>query len=155
MVGAEHADRPPTPPRCPEGDVSVHDVARAGFDDPTDYEIARPSYPPDAVAWIAEHVRIGAGAQALDLAAGTGKLTRLLVPYGADLLAAEPVPGMRAGFPRLVPGVPIVAATAEALPFATASLDAVTVAQAFHWFDFDAATAELARVLRPRGRLAL
>jgi len=58
----------------------VHEVAAAGFSDAVDYEAARPSYPPDAVAWLVEHLRIGPGARVVDLAAGTGKLTRLLAP---------------------------------------------------------------------------
>jgi len=73
----------------------VHEVAKAGFSDPGDYEAARPSYPPDAIDWLVEHLRISPGRRVVDLAAGTGKLTRLLVPAGADLVAAEPVAGMR------------------------------------------------------------
>ena len=61
----------------------VHDVAAAGFNDPADYEAARPSYPPDAVAWFVEQLRIAPGRRVADVAAGTGKLTRLLVPTGA------------------------------------------------------------------------
>lgn len=133
----------------------VHNVAAAGFNDPADYEAARPSYPPDAVAWFVEHLRLGPGRLAADLAAGTGKLTRLLVPSGADLFAIEPVPGMRATFHRLLPDIPLLAGTAEALPVAPGAVDAITVAQAWHWFDHDRATAEAARVLRPGGRLGL
>jgi SAM-dependent methyltransferase len=133
----------------------VHDIAAAGFNDPGDYEAARPSYPPEAVAWFVENLRLTPGRRVADVAAGTGKLTRLLVPTGAELLAVEPVPGMRATFRRLLPVVPLVAATAEAMPFTAASLDAITVAQAWHWFDHDRATAETARVLRSGGRLGL
>jgi SAM-dependent methyltransferase len=133
----------------------VHEVAAAGFSDAVDYEAARPSYPPDAVAWFVEHLRIGPGARVVDLAAGTGKLTRLLAPAGADLIAAEPVAGMRELFRAAVPGVPLLSCTAEQLAFRDASLDAVTVAQAFHWFDHDRAVAELARVVRPGGRVGL
>ncbi len=133
----------------------VHNVAAAGFNDPGDYEAARPSYPPDAVEWLVEHLRIAPGTRAGDLAAGTGKLTRLLAPTGADLLAVEPVPGMRATFRRLLGTIPLVAGTAEAMPFAGATFDAITVAQAWHWFDHDRATAEMARVLKPGGRLGL
>jgi SAM-dependent methyltransferase len=133
----------------------VHEVAAAGFNDPADYEAARPSYPPEAVAWLVEHLHIGAGSRVCDLAAGTGKLTRLLAPTGAHLLAAEPVVGMRATFHELLPAIPVVAATAEALPFAPASLDAMTVAQAWHWFDAERAAAECARVIKPGGGLGL
>jgi SAM-dependent methyltransferase len=133
----------------------VHNVAAAGFNDPVDYEAARPSYPPEAVEWFVEHLRIGPGRRVADVAAGTGKLTRLLAPAGADLLAVEPVEGMRATFRRLLPGIPLVAATSEAMPFGPATLDAVTVAQAWHWFDHERATAEMARVLPPGGCLGL
>jgi SAM-dependent methyltransferase len=135
--------------------VGVHEVAAAGFDDPRDYEAARPSYPPDAVRWVRDNLRLDGAARACDLAAGTGKLTRLLAASTSGLFAIEPVAGMRTVLHGLLPRLPIAAGTAEAMPVATATLDAVTVAQAFHWFDFDAAVAELARVLRPAGRLGL
>ncbi|MGO9873408.1 MAG: class I SAM-dependent methyltransferase [Acidimicrobiia bacterium] len=133
----------------------VHEVAAVGFSNPADYEAARPSYPHDAVAWLVEHLRIGPGHHVVDLAAGTGKLTRLLTSTGADLVAAEPVAGMRATFRTFVPDVPVVATTAEQLAFRDGSIDAVTVAQAFHWFDHDRAIAELARTVRGGGRVGL
>ena len=133
----------------------VHEVAAAGFSDPGDYEAARPSYPPEAVAWFVENLRIEPGRTVVDLAAGTGKLTRLLVPAGADLVAAEPVAGMRDTFLTILPDIPIVATTAEQLAFRDGSLDAVTIAQAFHWFDHDRALAALRRALRPNGRVGL
>lgn len=133
----------------------VHNVAAAGFNDPGDYEAARPSYPPDAVAWFVEHLHIAPGQRVADVAAGTGKLTRLLVPAGAALLAVEPVAGMRATFHELLPEIPLVAGTAEAMPFADATLGAITVAQAWHWFDHERASSEAARVLRKGARLGL
>jgi SAM-dependent methyltransferase len=133
----------------------VHDVAAAGFSEPSDYEAARPSYPDDAVAWFVDRLQLTAGRRVADVAAGTGKLTRLLIPTGADLLAVEPVAGMRASFARILPDIPVVAGTSEALPLANASLDAITVAQAWHWFDHERASIEAARVLRPGGRLGL
>jgi SAM-dependent methyltransferase len=136
--------------------MPVHDVAASGFDAQADaYERARPSYPPDAVAWFVENLRIGPGARVVDLAAGTGKFTRLLLPFGSDLVADEPVEGMARHLRATAPGVPLLSSTAEALPFARGSLDAVTVAQAFHWFDADAAFSELHRVIRPGGRVGL
>jgi SAM-dependent methyltransferase len=133
----------------------VHDVAAAGFNDPGDYEAARPSYPPDAVEWFVDHLRIAPGRRVADVAAGTGKLTRLLAPSGAALFGVEPVPGMRETLRRLLPELPLVAGTAEAMPFRAATFDAITVAQAWHWFDHERATAEMARVLKPGGRLGL
>jgi SAM-dependent methyltransferase len=136
--------------------MPVHDVAASGFDAQADaYERARPSYPPDAVAWFVEHLRIAPRSRVVDLAAGTGKLTRLLVPFGADLIAAEPVEGMARHLRSAAPDVPLFSSTAEALPLGAGSLDAVTVAQAFHWFDADAAFTELHRVLRDGGRVGL
>ena len=95
---------------------------------------------------------LGAGAAVLDLAAGTGKLTRPLAAAGLDVTAVEPVAEMRAVLP---PPVPALDGTAEAIPLGDATVDAVTVAQAFHWFDGEAALPEIARVLRPDGLLAL
>ena len=136
--------------------MAVHEVAEEGFGRGADvYERVRPSYPADAVAWLVDNLGLGPGGIVLDLAAGTGKFTRLLAPSGAAVLAAEPVEGMRRRFVAAVPGVPVVAAVAEALPIAPRSLDAVTVAQAFHWFDADRAFGEFARVLRPHGRVGL
>ena len=136
--------------------MDVHEVARVGFGREAEtYERSRPSYPPDAVAWLCRHLALGVGATVVDLAAGTGKLTGLLVPTGARIIAVEPLEGMHRVLCRVVPGVPVVAGTAEGLPFRATSLDAVTVAQAFHWFDADRAFAELARVLRPGGRVGI
>jgi SAM-dependent methyltransferase len=133
----------------------VHEVAAAGFSDPADYEAARPSYPPEAVAWFVETLGLTRSARVFDLATGTGKLTRLLVPTGAEVVAVEPVAGMRAAFREVLPEVPIVAGVAEKLPLRGACADAITVAQAWHWFDHDRANAEAARVLRPGGWLGL
>lgn len=134
----------------------VHEVARLGFGkEAGTYERSRPTYPPEVVSWLAEHLRLMTGTVVADLAAGTGKLTRLLVPTGADVVAVEPVDGMRQVFRRMLPGVAVVAGTAEAMPFRRSAFDAVTVAQAFHWFNAEAAFRELARVVRPGGRVAM
>jgi ubiquinone/menaquinone biosynthesis C-methylase UbiE len=82
---------------------------------------------------------------AVDLAAGTGKLSRRLVPSGARVIAVEPLDEMRAVLAREVPGAEAMAGTAEAMRLADASADAVTVGQAFHWFDAGRAVAEIAR----------
>ncbi len=136
--------------------VPVHRVADAGFDrEAAAYERARPGYPPECIGWFAEHLAIEPGREVLDLAAGTGKFTRLLEPLGARIVAAEPVVGMREVLHRTSPRVPVLACTAEQLPFRAASFDAITVAQAFHWFDAAVALEEAKRILHPGGRLGL
>jgi SAM-dependent methyltransferase len=137
--------------------VTLHPAAR-GFDTTADaYERARPTYPPDAVAALAEALAIGPGRTVVDLAAGTGKLTRLLVPTGARLIAVEPLEAMRSRLAAVVPEAEVYDGTAEAIALPDRSADAAVVAQAFHWFDGPRALAEIARVLRPdaRGGLGL
>jgi SAM-dependent methyltransferase len=116
------------------------------------YERARPGYAPEAVAFLAERLGLGPGRVVVDLAAGTGKLARQLVPSGARVVAVEPLAEMRSLIPA---GIEVLDGTAEAIPLPDASGDAVTVAQAFHWFDAQAALREIERVLRPGGLLAL
>ncbi len=136
--------------------MAVHAVAAAGFDkEAAVYQRSRPSYPPDAVQWIIDGLGLAPGARCVDLAAGTGILTALLQPTGCSLVALEPVAGMRAQLRAVLPGVPCASAVAEALPIAPSSLDGVTIAQAFHWFDAERALAELRRVLRVGGHVAL
>jgi ubiquinone/menaquinone biosynthesis C-methylase UbiE len=120
------------------------------------YERGRPDYPAAAIALLAERLALGPGTRLADVAAGTGKLTRLLAGLGCgQVVAVEPMAGMRAQIARHGAAISSVAAEVEHLPLATGSLDAVTVAQAFHWFDVPRAAAELARVLGPAGRLAV
>jgi SAM-dependent methyltransferase len=132
----------------------LHPAAR-GFASADVYERGRPDYPAAAVAAIVDRLGLRPGRTVVDLAAGTGKLTRLLVPSGANVLAVEPVREMRAELERRVPGVLVLAGTAERMPLTDSYVDAVTVAQAFHWFQAKAALAEIYRVLRPDGGLAL
>ena len=126
--------------------------ATQGFGRAADaYERGRPDYPVAAVAFLVERLDLRPGRVVLDLAAGTGKLTRLLVPSGADVIAVEPIAEMRAK----IENARVLEGTAEAIPLADASVDAVTVAQAFHWFRPEEALREIHRVLRPGGGLAL
>jgi ubiquinone/menaquinone biosynthesis C-methylase UbiE len=134
----------------------VHEVAAVGFEQAAAvYERIRPSYPPDAVAALVAHLGIGPGRRVLDLAAGTGKLTRLLVPTDAELVAVEPLAAMREQLAAVVPDIELLDGTAEAIPLPDESVDAVVVAQAFHWFDAARALAEIRRVLRPGCGLAV
>lgn len=131
--------------------MSIHPWAAAGFGSAAEaYERGRPGYPPEAVAWLAERLDLGPGKTVIDLGAGTGKLSRLLAETGTRVIAVEPVDEMRAFVE-----VEAIAGTAEAIPLPDASADAVTAAQAFHWFRTEEALAEIDRVLRPGGALAL
>lgn len=120
-----------------------------------DYEQARPGYPRAVLDMLVDDAGLGRGHRVCDLAAGTGKLTRLLVAEGADVVAVEPVASMRDQLIAAVPDVEVLDGTAESIPLPDDAVDLVTVAQAFHWFDAPAALDEIARVLRPGGSLVL
>jgi SAM-dependent methyltransferase len=116
------------------------------------YAEHRPDYAEAAVRWALEPVP--GVPRVLDLGAGTGKLTTTLVALGTDVTAVEPDPAMLAELRRLLPGVPARAGTAEAIPLPDASVDAVLVGQALHWFNLAVAGPEIHRVLAPGGVLA-
>jgi SAM-dependent methyltransferase len=135
---------------------AIHDLAARGFTAAADaYERSRPDYPAAAVAQLVDRLRLGPGRIVLDLGAGTGKLTRLLTPTGARVIALEPLPAMRAKLTTAAPGAAVLDGTAEAIPLADASVDGAVCAQAFHWFDAERALAAIHRVLRPDGWLVL
>ncbi|MFJ4224957.1 class I SAM-dependent methyltransferase [Microbacterium sp. NPDC089695] len=116
-----------------------------------DYDRYRPGFPADAAdLLIPERVDT-----ALDLGAGTGKFTRLLLDRAETVIAVEPSEAMLDVLRANLPAVSARAGNAEAIPCPATSVDVVTVAQAFHWFDREPACAEIARVLRPGGILGL
>jgi SAM-dependent methyltransferase len=137
-------------------DPRIHRAAAVGFEAAVErYERGRPSYPDDAVSFLVRAVGIGPGRDVVELGAGTGKFTELIVVTGARVVAVEPVAGMREALGRSCPSVEILDGTAEQIPLPDGSADAVVVAQAFHWFDGRRALPEIHRVLRREGALGL
>jgi SAM-dependent methyltransferase len=118
------------------------------------YAEHRPDYPVAAVRWALEPVAGRRPLRVLDLAAGTGKLTGVLISDGHEVLAVEPDAAMLAELHRRLPHVPAFTGTAEDIPLPDAAVDAVLVGQAFHWFDPARALPEIGRVLAPGGVLA-
>jgi SAM-dependent methyltransferase len=136
---------------APGRPTGIHEAPARGFArSPDAYDRARPEYPPEAVARLARRLALRPGRRVVDLAAGTGKLTRTLMRTGAEVVPLGPLTEMCA---RIGPGPEVLAGAAEGVPLPDA--DAVTVGQAFHWFDGTAALAEIHRGARSGGGLAL
>lgn len=115
------------------------------------YDRGRPAYPREAAAWLVGR----SAATVLELGAGTGKLTVELVALGHDVHATDPDEAMLDRLREKVPAARTTVASAEQIPLVDNSVDVVVVAQAFHWFDLDAALPEMARVLKPGGHVGL
>lgn len=140
--------RPGAAGRTPSG----QQPARSFGAEAARYAAVRPSYPTAAV----DHALAGSAPgrmpeRILDLAAGTSKLTRSLIGRAGEVLAVEPDPQMLAELRVRVPEATALTGSAEAIPLPDASVDAVMVGQAFHWFQRPQAELEIARVLRPGG----
>src|SRR5262245_7676038 len=136
--------------------MAIHESAAKGFAAGADaYERGRLEYSTEAIEALIRELGIGPGKRVLDLAAGTGKLTRQIAPAGADIVAVEPIAEMRAKLQATSPDVGVIDGTAEAIPLENHSVDAVVVGQAFHWFDGIRAVSEIRRVLKPDGALGL
>jgi MOSC domain-containing protein YiiM/SAM-dependent methyltransferase len=136
--------------------VAIHEQAAKGFSAGAEaYERGRPEHSSESVELLARKLGFGAGSRVVDLAAGTGKLTRQLVPTGAEIIAIEPVAEMRAKLSEALADVAALDGTAEDLPLPNHSVDAVLAAQAFHWFDSLRAASEIRRVLTPTGGVGL
>jgi len=134
----------------------LHDYVSRGFAPTTAlYEKVRPEYPDAAIEILVRELGIAHGRVVVDVGAGTGKLTRALVRTGATVIAVEPLAEMRERLAESVPMAVPFDGTAERMALRDGSAHAITVAQAFHWFDGDRALAEFHRVLGPGGRLGL
>jgi len=119
------------------------------------YDRARPDYDSEPIDWLWGELDLGAGSTVVDLAAGTGKLSRALARRGGTLIAVEPQGPLRDLLERRAPEATVLDGTAESIPLPDGAADAVLVGEAFHWFDGDRALPEIHRVLRGRGGLAL
>jgi ubiquinone/menaquinone biosynthesis C-methylase UbiE len=119
------------------------------------YDSARPEYSQEALDLVTSRLGLGPDAEVLDLAAGTGKLTRPLTERFARVIAVEPDPGMRAVLRQATSCCKVLEGRAESIPLPDEAVDAIFVGQAFHWFANTDAVAEIARVLRPGGGLVL
>lgn len=134
----------------------IHDAAARGFEAAVEhYRRGRPGYPDDAVRYLVHALEIGDERDVVEIGAGTGKFTELIVHTGARIVAVEPVPGMREALERNCPTVTVRDGTAEDIPLPDRIADAVVVAQAFHWFDGKRALPEIHRILRRNGRLGM
>lgn len=118
------------------------------------YDRHRPGYPATAVAWLLAPAAAGP-LRVLDLGAGTGLLSAAVAAAGHHVVGVEPDPGMRARLARRLGADRALDGSAEDIPLADGSVDAVVVGQAWHWFDAQRAPAEVARVLRPGGVLGV
>lgn len=134
----------------------VHHSAAAGYKTGADtYVRGRPDYPPQVADWLTGTLGLNADKAVVDLGAGTGKFTGRLVATGAQVIAVEPVAQMLEKLSEAFPDVLAVSGTAMDLPLPDASVDVVICAQAFHWFASTEALTEIARVLKPGGKLGL
>lgn len=135
--------------------MSLHPLADRFASVAAEYERGRPEYPPAVVGALSAELGLERGARVLDLAAGTGKLSRALLGAGLDVVAVEPQPELRALLASSVGAARVHEGLAEEIGLPDSSVRAVTVADAFHWFDHGRALAEIARVLERGGGLAV
>lgn len=134
----------------------IHEKAAQGFQRAGDeYQKGRPEYSKEVIDFLVEKFNLTPDTQILDLAAGTGKMTKLLVDRKLSVSAVEPVQGMREQFEKILPQTPLAEGRAEKIPCPDDCVDVIIVAQAFHWFANAQALKECSRVLKPGGFLVL
>jgi len=134
----------------------LHRAAAEGYSRGADtYVRGRPDFPPAALDWLRDELGLQPGRTAIDLGAGTGKFTRLLMKTGARVVAIEPVAAMRNRLVGELPGVTALPGQAQHMPLPDSSADAVICAQSFHWFANAESLAEIRRILKPGGVLGL
>jgi ubiquinone/menaquinone biosynthesis C-methylase UbiE len=135
---------------------TVHHSAADGYTAKAGtYVKGRPDYPSEIEGWLRHDIGLSDGKTVLDLGAGTGKFIPKLLATGATVIAVEPVPAMLGHLTQLYPDIEAKKGSAENIPLADASVDAIVCAQAFHWFATPEALAEIYRVLKSGGALGL
>jgi SAM-dependent methyltransferase len=135
----------------------LHSTARFS-DRVDDYVRYRPDYPPALLDWLQHKQGVGIAWLVADVGAGTGISSKMFLDAGYRVIAVEPNAAMRHAaehWLRAQEGFRAIDGTADATGLDAASVDLVTVAQAFHWFDEDATRREFARILRPGGLAAI
>lgn len=128
----------------------------SGFEAAADeYEAARPEIPEVALRFLTEQLCLRASSRILDVGAGTGKITRALARTYQNIIALEPVQAMRQKIHMFAPNTRVIGGVTEAIPLENVSVDAVVAGNSFHWFANATALQEIARVLKPEGRIGL
>ncbi|MBI4445325.1 MAG: methyltransferase domain-containing protein [Acidobacteria bacterium] len=134
----------------------IHETAIRGYTSSADcYERARPEYPAALLDYLTDTFLLSGEQRVLELGAGTGKFTRLLLRSNSKIVVLEPVPPMQKQFRLVLPSTPLLSGIAERLPIKSQSIDLVCSAQSFHWFQVTNAAEEIHRVLKPHGKLVL
>ena len=141
-------------PASRAGDDALSDPRERFTGAAAGYARFRPGYPEALVDWVVAEAAVRAGDRVADVGCGTGILTRMLARRGFDVLGLDPNEDMLAEARAAGGGAEYLRADAEATGLPGRSVALVTVAQAFHWFDLDAALGELHRVLGPHGHVA-